>query len=48
LALKTIEQFRQRPPAGTPQRQRGRYYSAMPTDLKAVCVTRFENYTRGL
>jgi len=30
-----------------PQRQVGRYYSAMPTQLKSVCCANFENYVRG-
>jgi methionyl-tRNA formyltransferase len=31
-----------------PQRQKGRYYSFMPTALKAVCVNRFARHTERL
>ena len=31
-----------------PQRRRGRYYSAMPSVLKDVCVGRFAKYAAGL
>ena len=31
-----------------PQRTRGRYYSFMPVDLKAICVERFARYTATL
>jgi len=31
-----------------PQRQKGRYYSAMPTTLKEVCVRRFAQFTGNL
>jgi methionyl-tRNA formyltransferase len=30
------------------QRRQGRYYSAMPADLKSVCQTHFEKHTAGL
>ncbi|MBI2096654.1 MAG: formyl transferase [Candidatus Sungbacteria bacterium] len=30
------------------QLQRGRYYSFMPAELKAICVKKFERYTAGL
>ena len=30
------------------QRRKGRYYSAMPTELKETCRKRFETYTRGI
>jgi len=31
-----------------PQHRQGRYYSAMPAELKSVCQMRFEKYTAGL
>ena len=30
-----------------PQNQIGRYYSAMPKDLKSECIKKFENFTRN-
>jgi len=29
-----------------PQNQLGRYYSAMPKDLKSTCIQKFENFTK--
>jgi methionyl-tRNA formyltransferase len=34
--------------ASRKQRRKGRYYSAMPADLKTVCVDRFDAYVRRL
>jgi len=49
LTLATIAQLRcNRQPLSHPQRGSGRYYGAMPTALKGVCVRRFERYTSGL
>lgn len=32
----------------TPQTRKGRYYSFMPSELKDLCVAKFEKYTGGL
>jgi methionyl-tRNA formyltransferase len=32
----------------TPQREKGRYYSFMPSPLKDICVRKFRNYTAGI
>ena len=29
-----------------PQRQLGRYYSAMPRDLKSICIQKFQNFAK--
>lgn len=34
--------------AAQAQRHRGRYYSAMPSALKEICVNRFDRYTRTI
>jgi folate-dependent phosphoribosylglycinamide formyltransferase PurN len=48
LTLGAIDAARRGAVAAQPQRRAGRYYSAMPTVLKALCVTRFENHTARL
>jgi methionyl-tRNA formyltransferase len=49
LVLAALDAFRR---SGTfiacPQRQLGRYYSFMPSELKAVCVRKFTRYTERL
>ena len=34
--------------ASRPQRKLGRYYSAMPKDLKTICFQKFKNFTRNI
>jgi hypothetical protein len=30
-----------------PQKKLGRYYSAMPSDLKTICVKKFKNFIKN-
>ena len=34
--------------ASRPQRKLGRYYSAMPRDLKTICFQKFKNFTKNI
>lgn len=46
LALTSLQKLGWLP--SVKQTQMGRYYSYMPTELKEICVKRFQKYTNGL
>ena len=47
LTLKTIQSINQNGDLfSRPQNQIGRYYSAMPKELKSICIQKFENFTK--
>ena len=47
LTMKTIQTLNQNGDLFLrPQNQIGRYYSAMPKDLKSMCIQKFENFTK--
>ena len=49
LAQAVIDMFsRNKSIISSPQLKKGRYYSAMPSDLKSICLKNFEKYTKSL
>ena len=47
ITMKTIQTLNQNGDLfPRPQNQIGRYYSAMPKDLKSICIQKFENFTK--
>jgi hypothetical protein len=47
LAVSTIDMIdRYGDVVSKPQRCKGRYYSAMPKDLKSICMHKFEKFIR--